>query len=663
MRKLPLILGGLLWAAPVLAQNAGGPPAAKPAEPTKPAEAPAPAKPTDAAKPEAPKPDPAKPAETDAAKASAASATTLPLPAPEAPKPTEAKPPVKLELTPPTALAATKPPNTLVFKPQATVSGPDLDDGDDKWKFEFHGYVRAPMRVGIGRRAPTNPRVSNPGFGCASPVAASCPINADQSKTTLHAPVLPDDQYLGWQHTNHNPRDWAEMFFSLGNSQARGTVSVQGYNFAESTYNDPTTQFGLGQAYVDLTPDLGYEDIRLSLRAGAFWNKYGQAGRYDGGEYDTYLFGRTHNAGETLHIDYDLDPENTIWFEHGIGAKKPDPSIYNNTRFTMLHHGHIGFNHGEDMKFSANLLDSWTQEEERPDSPANQAAGATIQNIPDGRMWVGGVDARFELGAFGYLYAGYSHIGLHNAITVGRAIEVLHGSGGGEFQLGVVDNYLGPSCTGDSNAPSQSPFNQDTTADGYGGCSRGSGTVDSLLGQYEFSLTNFNQQIDGGQRFWGEGADFTVVLYGMYNKVASDYKAYDGIHKLKYGTDLRYSALSWLMFGLRADRVQPNNRIPEQSFAIVSPRVVFRSKWNTHEAITFQYSHYFYNQRTCDNTGIINPGDYIYQVGQKLCAQPPTAPVPPDGFGAVQQNQTGMRGSATTRPDENVFNITATMWW
>jgi len=39
------------------------------------------------------------------------------------------------------------------------------------------------------------------------------------------------------------------------------------------------------------------------------------------------------------------------------------------------------------------------------------------------------------------------------------------------------------------------------------------------------------------------------------------------------------------------------------------------------------------------------------------------APVPPDGFGATNANQTGQRGAPNLRPDENVFNIQATMWW
>src|SRR5450432_1763438 len=99
-------------------------------------------------------------------------------------------------------------------------------------------------------------------------------------------------------------------------------------------------------------------------------------------------------------------------------------------------------------------------------------------------MWVAGLDGRFDLGAFGYFYAAYSHIGLKDAITVSRAIEVIHASGGGEFGLGVVDNYLGPSCVGNFTtvsaaqpivpAPSYYPTGRPT---GPGSCSAGNGSV------------------------------------------------------------------------------------------------------------------------------------------------------------------------------------------
>jgi len=544
------------------------------------------------------------------------------------------------ESAPEPAPAASPPPSPapeIPAKPSVThVSGPPAVVKDEGWKFEFHGYLRAPMMVGVGHR-------DNPSPG--------------QSSTTFHSPVIPDGQYLSWQSTPHNKSDWAELYLSVGNSFAKGTVSLQGYNFYQGSFSDSVKQLGVSDGYVDITPDLGYDNLRLSLRAGAFSNKYGSAGRYDAGEYDTYVFGRIHNAGGALRLDFDLDERNALWFEYGLGAKKPDPSQYNNARFTMLQHVHAGFDHGKDMQFSAHYLHSWAQEEERNMS----TDGTSVTEVPDGKMWVAGVDGRFELGAFGYFYGAYSHIGLKDALTVGRAIEVLHASGGGEFGLGVVDNYLGLSCVG-PGAASPPYFKMGQP------CSKGNGAVDTLLAQYEFSLTNFLQQSSGGQRSWGDGPDLTVKLYGMYNKVKSDVAANDGIHKLKFGADLAYAALPWLTAGLRFDRLQPNSRIPEQSFAILSPRLVFKSKFVTREAITLQYSRYMYNQRLCQThtaggieTG--SPADNTYTPGQEYCVQPPSSPVPPDGFGATYETLTNQRAAPTTRPDLNVFKVEATMWW
>jgi len=536
-------------------------------------------------------------------------------------------------------------PSSNAAKPATTgvtsVSGPAAVANDESWKFEFHGYLRAPMFVGLGKRD--------------SPLPG-------QSSTTFHSPIIPDNQYLSWQSTPHNKTDWAELYLSVGNAWAKGTISLQGYNFYQGAFSDPVKQLGVADGYVDLTPDLGYENVRLSLRAGAFSNKYGSAGKYDAGEYDTYVFGRIHNAGEALHVDFDIDEANSLWFEHGVGAKKPDPSHYNNARFTMLHHAHVGYNHGQGLQLSAHYLSAWTQEEDRNMSLDASTGGSSVTNVPDGKMWTAGFDARLDLGAFGYFYGAYSHIGLKDALTVGRAIEVLHASGGGDFGLGAVDNYLGLSCVGPGAA--NAPYFKRPAA-----CSKGTGNVDTLLAQYEFGLTNFLQQSSGGDKFWGDGSDLTVKLYGMYNRVKSDVTANDGIYKLKYGADLAYAALPWLTAAVRFDRLQPNSRVPEQSFGILSPRLVFKSKFVTKEAITLQYSRYFYNQRTC-RTSTMNgeelgsPADNGYVAGQELCVQPPSSPVPPDGFGSTWQAfSSPARGAPTTRPDLNVFKIEATMWW
>jgi hypothetical protein len=596
----------------------------------------------------------------------------------EAPKPTEAStaPAAKADATATVNMGGNAAPapakrGSLAASPVAR-GGNESAESSKEWKTDFHGYFRVPFRVGIGSRPAPQ---ANPEDQSEANTATLAP---GQSKTTFHAPLIPDGQYLSWQSTSHNRSDWAEMFFGIGNSWAKATVGLQGYNFSDVSFNDPQTQYGIGQAYVTLSPDLGYENMRLSLKVGAYQDRYGAAGKYDAGEYDTYLFGRTHAMGETLHVDYDINEAWTLWAEEGVGGKRPDPSSFNNARFTMLAHGHVGVNKGNDMQFSAHMLYSWAQEEDRPYNIGKEttAYASSVVDAKDGNMWVAGADARFDLGKFGYLYGGYSHIGASNALVVGRALEVLHASGGGEYQLGVVDNYFGPGCRAqaDPGVPRTSGLVGPGNVPAPIGCSAGTGSVDSVLAQYEFSLTNFLQMNEeGGQKFWGEGSDLKVAIYGMLNKVKSDYRPADktlwgptdGNLKVKYGADIQYHATPSITAAVRVDRLQPNKDIPEQSFSIISPRIVLTSNWVTREQLTFQYSRYLYNQRECAaSTG--SPADFArYRgPGSALCVQPPPAATPPDGWGINSDNQLVTNRSAPSlRPDVNVFKIEATFWW
>lgn len=659
-------LSGLFVALPAAGQAAGGP---TPPADEEPSTEPAPAD------------GPAVPAKTpESAPAATSNASTGGVVAMEGAKAAEPpKPEVKA--------------STSGSPSQRGVEAPGASD----WKLEYHGYVRAPMRIGMGKRG-VGSRAAAPG----------------QSNTTLHYPVIPDDQYLNWQFTSHNKKDWAEMFFSVGNSWAKGTLALQGFNFTDAAWADQVAQFGISQGFVTLTPDLGYENVRLWAKAGSFWARYGLAGKWDAGEYDTYLFGRTHVMGELIHLDYDINDATGLWFEHGFGTKRPDPSHFNNARFTLLNHAHAGLHLGSDIEFSAHYMHAWSQEEDRIIRQANTYDNAamrlndiynppsypsTLLQVPDGKLWVAGVDARFELGAFGYFYAGYSHIGANNAVSVAPAFEVLHGFGGGQYSLGVTDVYFGPSCQASTSPDAYTAGNTNTTdgkptdgtvdnrvkTAGLGRlprCSMGTGSVNSILAQYEFSLTNFQQISSGGQKFWGEGSDLKLTLYGMLNWVKSDidYKVggkaiYDGIHKLKYGADLQWAALPWLTAALRFDRLQPNSNVPEQSFAILSPRLVFKSKWVTREQIALSYSRYFYNQRECAtgaspayNVDAKTPDPDIkphtWKDEQLLCVQPPASTSSSESFGSHMGNQdVGLRGATTIVPDLNVFKVEASMWW
>ncbi|NLE86715.1 MAG: hypothetical protein GX607_09985 [Myxococcales bacterium] len=307
---------------------------------------------------------------------------------------------------------------------------------------------------------------------------------------------------------------------------------------------------------------------------------------------------------------------------------------------------------------------------------------------PNGALTVFGLDGRFDLGAAGYLYAGWSRMRARNALVVGPALETLHAFGGGTFHLGVTDAYLeSPFCprgrlprvSGDS---AEVP---DVAANGS--CS--SGHVDTFLGQYELGLANLG--VLTSER------DLRIKLYGMLNVVRVDpiERRYleqvadvagvdldrvtqDGTRKVKFGLDMEFFAQEWVSAGLRADRLQPHSKIPEQSFTVLSPRLTFRSQMITREQLTVQYSRYFFDQRTCatDDGGPSSPADDPHREGSShggslgglaaraFCVQPPPAPVTPDGFGAHADNQTpGSRGAATLRPDVNVIKVEASMWW
>ncbi len=593
--------------------------------------------------------------------------------------------------TAPTAEASTTP--AALQRPQSPRSrgGPEPESGS--WEMSYRGYFRAPMRVGIGSRSN---RLCEPGmdneFNVGNPEEELYDVGActedvldGQSKTTFHAPVIPDDQYLSWQSSPHNKRDWAEMFFSVGNGTVSGNLAIQGFQFADSSWNDPATQFGIGQGWVELNSDLGYENLKFNAKVGSFWTRYGTAGKYDAGEYDTYLFGRTHTVGGDVRLDIGVTPDTTVGIEGGFGTHRPDPSVFNRTRFTLLSHGHAYLNYLDEMEFGAHLLYSWTSSESGLNQEINAVTGNTpvgplnaLNGGPDllknGSLTIFGLEGRFDLAQYGYLYAGWSTVVASDAITVAPAVEVIHSFGGGEFNLGVTDNYL------------ETSFCQKQFPIQTGSCSGGNGTVSTFLAQYELSLANFGA--------FEDDQDLRLKLYGMLNLISSDDQEFlqndpayaplwniagdeisqDGVKKLKFGIDGEYFFVPWMSAGVRFDRLQPNSKIPEQSFAILSPRITFRSEMITREQISLQYSRYFYAQRECEfGNPAGNPFDSSHNYaqlnaeslpGRVFCVQPPPSAVTPDGFGAHAANQDpGNRGAPTFRPDVNVIKLEASMWW
>jgi hypothetical protein len=387
---------------------------------------------------------------------------------------------------------------------------------------------------------------------------------------------------------------------------------------------------------------------RLTLIAGAYTNRYGAAGRYDAGRYETYLFGRTHTAGETLTFDYDWN-DWTFEAEEGFGGKlepipfygppgAPGPNTAANEQLpawepypgpvpqesTFVAHAHLGAVFKKEVIAGAHLIYVFANDNERAGSyqgsngawDGTQAGNAMSPprepQDPKPSIWIGGFDVKLLGGVLGDGYLGYSHLSADNALYLADAIEVLHSFGGWQLH----DNYFGPP----------------------GGVQPVTGTIDSVEFQYSFS---FGQLFHYPQAFWGDGPDLIGTIFGMFNKVKAPEDPDYSLSKLKFGTEWTYVPLPWLGIGGRYDVVEPNLDKSGESFSVLSPRIIFRTAFVTHEQVMIQYSRYFYGS---------------------LYSQPGAGPVAGYMSGS-QFPYNGQPGGSGLGVDKNAAQIAAIIWF
>ena len=511
--------------------------------------------------------------------------------------------------------------------PPAATEAPAAED----WGFKFHGFFRGPMRLSMDTEA---------GRG-----------------VQFHAPpVTPDLNYTTWSYTNNNPGPWAEMILQYGNNRAIMTAAIASYNITSGGWREMQDQLGIDRAFLTLNfPDLFGDFGKLTANVGVFSDRYGAMGKYDGGAYDTYMIGRTRVAGETLTFEFDIADDFKLVIEHGIGAKmdvqkwRGYPGYPNNTTWepypgyaqqgtTLLHHAHAGLLWANMLTLTGHYMYAWTKDAMRtsmngtggagqatvpkpntlPEAPQLDSSwsGTSSVNARDGSMRVLGADLRLDGGWMGIGYLGFSSIKCSNAGVLMDAIEVIHSQGG--WQL--TNNYLGAA---------------------------GNGTINSIGFQYTFSLAAFLLR---PQTWWGQGRDLTVQVFGMYNTItglssdSTDIKGTDGFgtRKLKLGGQTLYTPLPYLSFGARFDYLKPNMDNSTHNFWVVSPRLIFRTEFVTHEQIIIQYQYYSYGSWYTTRgfgTSFVNPA---------------TLPSPYGGTGPLFY---------PTQPDKHTITIAASMWW
>jgi hypothetical protein len=405
----------------------------------------------------------------------------------------------------------------------------------------FHGFLRAPMRIGIGSGDDVPP--------------------GGPSGTKLHSPPrVPDAQYTEWQYTNELGGPWTEMQFSYGNAKVFGTVALAAYNQSDAGFRDFVAQLGINQAWVTFNlNDLFGDRGGLLINVGSFSGGYGSMGRYDAGAYGTYLFGRTHATGETISFFYDLSPSLTLQLEHGIGVRLdvapretgvPQSSLLPYPgpvqQFpTLLHHGHVGFTYRDKFRIGLHGLTAWTQSSTRP-------------NEPDGRITSLGGELKMIDTRLGSAFFGVGYLRAKESTRVAGAFEALHSWEGWSF----ADNFFRNS---------------------------GTGKILSVAGEWTLSWATLLGR--------GGGPDVVTRVFGLYNQISeADITAPPG--KLKLGSAVTYLPARWLGVSARYDNVQPNMNDNTETFHVLSPRLLFRSDWFSNEEIVLQYTHYWLGRHT-----------------------------------------------------------------
>jgi hypothetical protein len=472
-----------------------------------------------------------------------------------------------------------------------------LSEGE--WRFDFHGFLTAPLSMGINSRP-------NPGLMPIPPsgimVTPEPNPGPGQSKTVLHAPPIVPDDFETFSHTGVTPTTYAQLNFSEGNSIVAGNISIVARQpNASTTFLEPAAQLGITDVFISINPPFMNDRMHTQLYLGAFTARYGATGEYDEGRYGTPLIARISGVGELGKITTGSG-KLTFVFEEGIHGQSNKastsitPDVWNNFAdpgegSTFVGHLHAGVGYDRMLTLGAHYIHAFSQDDR---------AGTTQ---PDGRIDIYAGDVRVNAGRFGHAYAAFSYTDALQARPVSRVVSVMNTQGG----LGLMDQYLGPN-------------------------SGGTGTLTTIGGQYDLSV---GRLVSYPVPFSGDGPDLVVSLFGIFTHVTSADKgtsvttgeAFDGSSKLKYGVEATYSMLSWLAGSMRYDRVVPYTDNNDFSFAAVSPRLIFHTDWQATDQIVLQYTHWFYGSRT-----IVRTGD------------PPVE-------------------SPLVVPDADVLSLSATIWW
>jgi len=474
-----------------------------------------------------------------------------------------------------------------------------------RWTYAMRGFLRAPMRIGIG------------------------PETGKDSGSQLHSPPrmvgFGSDE---WTYLNIAPGATGQLRLAVTNQRVEGHVIIQGDAFSDAAYPHLDKMGGFSQAWVTLkAPALFGIAGGAALSVGAFSERFGNAGPYQQstGYYGTYLFGRTHVAGESLVLNYDVTDDLEVIAEHGIGAKvevtpfrKANPPVLpylpnqgpTPQGSNFVHHAHLSLIYGDWLTVSGHYLTSWTP---------NDNKEVTQEAAEEGRMTIFGGEVHTDHPVAGHGYLGYSYVDAERILPLADGVQVIHGSSGLVFK----ENYFGhlPVALRGDLIQGLTPAGVDD-----------SGQVQTLLFQYLVRAAPLLGRT-------APGPDVAVAVFGMLNHITAPKRELNGMvvaqeytleqDKLKFGGEVQFAPIEPLSIGVRFDQVMPDGGNADVAYSALSPRVVLHSKWIGREYLVLNYTRFFLGKDV-------------------VPSRPYSQPDPPEPPYAT-----------ITQPDENLVSLTA----
>jgi hypothetical protein len=427
-----------------------------------------------------------------------------------------------------------------------------------EWQLQLSGYFRAPIMMGVSER----------------------PSPGGDERRELQLSYAPnrvvDGNYSSFAYTRLQEGDWAELYVTAKRPHVSATLAFMGYWYTWAGYESPNAAWLPAQAWVDLDTNfqLGELTPHLTLRGGVFWQRWGMFEKYD-----TYLFGRFHQAGAALELEVPFTSEVEAHFVQGFGTNRSGATGVA-TGLTLLHYSHVGFRYGKAFDVGLYYNYSWTRDPSvfvPPDSPPNdplpapgpagEPGGGPYVEARDAHMRVYGADLNLRAPHLGHAWIAASRIDVANGWALPAIVEVMHSPGA----AGIATNYLGFGEAG----------------------STGSGALSNVALLYENSVRGLLGDPEGSV------PDLALNVFGMMvharRNLGLEATMGSDLEQLKWGSEVTLKMLPWLAVMLRYDSVDLDAQRAGQAFRALTPRVTFTSHALATESIWLQYSRYFYD--------------------------------------------------------------------